>query len=243
MAATLDVWDIDPESAKRVNHPAPFPVQLPERLIHLYTYEGDLVLDPFLGSGSTLVAARRTGRRGVGYDLDPAYVEQARQRLSDEPVKARPAVRDTIGAVARAALVEAGFRIEGENKKLPKTGVVMSFVAEDADGRSWFFDVSGGFTTTREGLLRSDVVWKSLGRAHVVRTSMPKTPVVFLTSHLPKKGTDADLALRAAGPEAFFDAIELLPPATVDRLGAYARGGHGDRPLAGFWTDGELDRR
>src|SRR6476469_2546121 len=57
MEATLDVWNIEPESARRVAHPAPFPVGLPGRLIDLYTYENDLVLDPFMGSGSTLVAA------------------------------------------------------------------------------------------------------------------------------------------------------------------------------------------
>ena len=79
MAATLDVWDIPPESAKRVHHPAPFPVALPERLILLYTYEDDLVLDPFMGSGSTLVAAAQHGRRYVGYDLDPEYVDLARR--------------------------------------------------------------------------------------------------------------------------------------------------------------------
>src|SRR5690242_12249105 len=55
MEATLDVWNIEPESARRVAHPAPFPVGLPGRLIDLYTYENDLVLDPFMGSGSTLV--------------------------------------------------------------------------------------------------------------------------------------------------------------------------------------------
>ncbi|MCU1453301.1 MAG: modification methylase [Acidimicrobiales bacterium] len=84
MAATTDVWSIPPESAKRVGHPAPFPVELPEWLIDLYTYENDLVLDPFLGSGSSAVAAARTNRRFVGYDLDPAYVAIARQRLKDE---------------------------------------------------------------------------------------------------------------------------------------------------------------
>ncbi len=62
---------------QRVGHPAPFPVALPERLIHLYTYEGDLVLDPFMGSGTTAVAAVRTGRHFVGYDTDAAYVEEA----------------------------------------------------------------------------------------------------------------------------------------------------------------------
>src|SRR5438105_3258982 len=84
MAATLDVWDIPPESARRVSHPAPFPVELPERLIRLYTYTGDLVLDPFMGSGSTLVAAARLARRIVGYDLDPTYVDIARLRVRDE---------------------------------------------------------------------------------------------------------------------------------------------------------------
>src|SRR6478672_5545390 len=83
MALTLDVWSMPPESARRVGHPAPFPVELPEALIRLYTFAGDLVLDPFMGSGSTLVAAARLGRRYVGYDLDPAYVELARQRVAE----------------------------------------------------------------------------------------------------------------------------------------------------------------
>ena len=71
MALTLDVWQTPSESARRVGHPAPFPVELPEKLIELYTFVDDLVLDPFMGSGSTLVAASRLGRRYVGYDLDP----------------------------------------------------------------------------------------------------------------------------------------------------------------------------
>jgi len=95
-AATLDVWEMRPESARRVQHPAPFPVALPERFIHLYTYVGDVVLDPFLGSGSTAVAAARTGRHYVGYDLDPEYVAKAEQRIVDEgaPVEPAPATAD-----------------------------------------------------------------------------------------------------------------------------------------------------
>ena len=84
MEATLDVWRIPPASARRVGHPAPFPVELPERLIHLYTYGGDVVLDPFLGSGSTAVAAVRTGRHYVGYDTDANYVALARDRVTAE---------------------------------------------------------------------------------------------------------------------------------------------------------------
>ena len=84
MALTLDVWQTPSESARRVGHPAPFPVELPEKLIELYTFADDLVLDPFMGSGSTLVAASRLRRRYVGYDLDPGYVELARTRGHDE---------------------------------------------------------------------------------------------------------------------------------------------------------------
>lgn len=84
MDATLDVWELAPESAKRVNHPAPFPVELPRRLIELYTYVGDLVLDPFMGAGSTAVAAARTGRHFVGFDTDPAYVAAALDRVATD---------------------------------------------------------------------------------------------------------------------------------------------------------------
>ncbi len=81
---TRDVWRIDAESATRIGHPAPFPVELPRRLIDLYTYRGDLVVDPFVGSGTSLVAAARAGRIGVGFDTDPHYVELAEQRLEAE---------------------------------------------------------------------------------------------------------------------------------------------------------------
>ena len=82
--ATLDVWRIRPESAKRVGHPAPFPVELPERCIKLFTYRGDVVLDPFMGSGSTAVAAVRSGRHYLGYELDDGYVKLARRRVAEE---------------------------------------------------------------------------------------------------------------------------------------------------------------
>jgi len=84
MEATTDVWEMAPESATRVGHPAPFPVELPQRLIGLYTYMGDLVLDPFVGSGTTAVAAVRTGRHYVGYDTEPAYITAAEARVATE---------------------------------------------------------------------------------------------------------------------------------------------------------------
>ena len=84
LGATTDIWHISPASATRVGHPAPFPVELPQRLIELYTYCGDLVLDPFIGSGTTAVAAIRTDRHYVGVDTDPAYLRIARQRIEEE---------------------------------------------------------------------------------------------------------------------------------------------------------------
>ncbi len=83
LEATTSIWQIRPESARKVGHPAPFPVELPRRLIELYTFEGDLVLDPFIGSGTTAVAAVESGRHYVGYDSDPEYLEIARTRIAE----------------------------------------------------------------------------------------------------------------------------------------------------------------
>lgn len=80
---TKSVWTFAPVSAKRIGHPAPYPEELPARLIELYTFEGDVVLDPFNGSGTTCLAAKRRGRRYVGYDLDPEYVQLAEARLAE----------------------------------------------------------------------------------------------------------------------------------------------------------------
>ena len=256
MAATLDVWDIPPESARRVSHPAPFPVELPERLIRLYTYRGDLVLDPFLGSGSTLVAAARLGRRFVGYDLDPTYVDIARLRVRDEggvPHTA-PAERDTPRAAAGAEaaitdddgvdfqarasregkaaqalaeelLRETGFTIVAKNQRVRGTGVVINFIATDAAEVEWYFDVSGAFTSTRGGLLRTDTVWKSLGRAQALARA-EKRPLVLLTSHLPRPGSEGDIALRAAQEDIVFDVLEMRRSESYEALRKYAAGGH-----------------
>ncbi len=83
MEWTKSVWHFKPESAKKVGHPAPFPVELPYRLIQLYTYKGEIVLDPFMGSGSTALAAVKSGRNFVGYETDAGYVELCKKRLAE----------------------------------------------------------------------------------------------------------------------------------------------------------------
>ncbi len=80
---TKSVWSFPAESARKVGHPAPFPVELPYRCLQLYTYAGEVVLDPFMGSGQTAIAALKAGRRFVGYEIDPTYVKLAEKRLQD----------------------------------------------------------------------------------------------------------------------------------------------------------------
>ena len=82
---TRSVWTFPAESARKVGHPAPFPVELPRRFIQLYTFEGDVVLDPFMGSGTTAVGALNSSRHFVGYEISPEYQELAHQRLSTMP--------------------------------------------------------------------------------------------------------------------------------------------------------------
>jgi len=172
MEATTDLWEIAPESATRVGHPAPFPVELPKRLIELYTFQGDVILDPFMGSGSSGVAAVRTERHYIGFDTDKDYVRAAKRRIADERVRlasepeersrhfrvALPAVdpadpsedfqaravREGRQAKELVLLLEGcGFTNIRENVKPRGTGVVLNFVAEDQTGKNWAFDVSG----------------------------------------------------------------------------------------------------
>lgn len=95
---TKSVWTFPAASARQVGHPAPFPEELPRRLIELYTFKGDVVLDPFCGSGTTCVAARRAGRHYIGYEIDEAYLTLARSRLAG--VEPAPAEDDGDQAVA-----------------------------------------------------------------------------------------------------------------------------------------------
>ena len=273
--ATLDVWEIPAESARRVSHPAPFPVELPLRLIDLYTYEDDLVLDPFMGSGTTLVAAYRARRRGVGYDIQPDYVNIARARLertirrpslldqeteprwtingkprSGKVSRKRPtiehfqarAVREgkKVQDLARAALESAGFEIVKVNPRIPAVGIQYNFLVENQVGRRWYVDVSGAFTTVRPGLQRTDTLWKALGRAHVLRMARLETPLLILTSNLPKPRSEGWKALKAVSPESVFDAIEIFNEWDNMRLAHYGQGTE-SRPIEGYWTQEEID--
>lgn len=140
MEATLDVWDMGPESAQRVRHPAPFPLELPRRLIDLYTYEDDLVLDPFMGSGTTLVASVLCGRRAVGYDLNPDYVDLARARMAaaasaapeGQHSTAQPLLFEPTAVSARARTVPAMPDVRGSGMAEPATLSESSVPASEA---------------------------------------------------------------------------------------------------------------
>jgi len=80
---TKSVWTFPAESAHKIGHPAPFPIELPYRLIQLYTFKDEVVLDPFCGSGTACIAAIRTGRHYIGYDIAEEYVQLAEKRIRE----------------------------------------------------------------------------------------------------------------------------------------------------------------
>jgi len=81
---TRSVWTFPAVNAKNIGHPAPFPVELPHRLINLYSYEGDVILDPFAGSGTTAIAAIKNNRKYICYDVKKEYVDLAKKRISNQ---------------------------------------------------------------------------------------------------------------------------------------------------------------
>ena len=80
---TESIWKIHAESATKIKHPAPYPVEIPLRAIKLYTFKNDIVLDPFMGSGTTAIAALKTDRRYVGYELEPKYIKIIKKRIQE----------------------------------------------------------------------------------------------------------------------------------------------------------------
>ena len=264
---TTDVWDFPPESARRVNHPAPFPVELPQRLIELYTFrnEDEVVLDPFAGSGSTAVAALRAGRRFVGYELDPKYQERAEKRIEDERARLeaidqqreekRAVQRPPAGhfldtedfqkrateqgrrakEIARELLEASGFAEISDGHRL-RSGVEVNFIAVDAAGHRWMFDVSGAFSSNRPGRKRTDPLWKSLGKAAVIRADETAPPLIFLTTNLPDKGSAGFSALQSTRGHLFHDAIEMFSVEGQQRLQRYALGQHREEPVGELMT-------
>lgn len=87
MEWTKSIWTMNAESARRIGHPAPFPTELPYRLIQLYSFEHDIILDPFMGSGTTAVAALKSNRKYIGYDNEIEYIKLAGKRILAEKEK------------------------------------------------------------------------------------------------------------------------------------------------------------
>jgi DNA modification methylase len=82
---SISIWQINKTPAEaKLKHPAMFPIELCSRLIDIYTKKNDVILDPFMGSGSTLVAARDKGRKAIGFDVNPSFVALAKTRLSQQ---------------------------------------------------------------------------------------------------------------------------------------------------------------
>lgn len=213
MESTVDVWEIPPESASRVGHPAPFPVALPERLIHMNTYEGELVLDPFMGSGTTAVAAKRTGRHFIGYDTDAGYAAAAMERIAltepvpqvqvragesrvTDPVEGGWAAKD----VAVALLTDAGFHDIVDDAKVV-TGVVPTLAAVDRRGRRWYFEVVGGRTSNRPGAQRIELLWRAIAKGAVVHEADPKACFAVLTVGLPASAAGGRALQTVTGPK------------------------------------------
>jgi DNA modification methylase len=235
MEATVDVWEIPPERANRVGHPAPFPVALPERLIHMNTYVGDLVLDPFVGSGTTAVAAIRTGRNYIGYDTDAGYIENAQRRLADEHVDESAASAVVLLAndgrttdpflggwsskeIARGFLSVAGFTdIDDDATVMPAVEPTLRAVGDGAT--TWWFEVVGGRTSNRPGAQRLDLVWRAISKAAIIRQVDPNAAFVVLTVDQPTPASGGRALAAVTGPGKPVSAVvDLLSANVVSEL-------------------------
>jgi site-specific DNA-methyltransferase (adenine-specific) len=211
-------------------------VALPERLIHMNTYEGEVVLDPFMGSGTTAVAAVRTGRHFIGFDTDPGYAASAMERVDSEGLHPQVQVRpgDSKGTdplkggwgakdLASALLADAGFTSIVDDAKVV-TGVVPTLAALDSKGRRWYFEVVGGRTTNRPGPQRIELVWKAIAKGAVVREAEPKARFAVLTIGRPASATGGKALDVVTGPKQLVAAvIDLMADDATAMLSALAR--------------------
>ena len=236
MEATVDVWEIPPESAARVGHPAPFPIALPERLIHMNTYEGELVLDPFMGSGTTGVAAVRTGRHFIGYDTEAAYATAAMTRIG--LASALPQVQLAAGSgrvtdplmggwaakdLAKSLLSDAGYTDISDDTKV-LAGVQPTLSAVDVKGRRWWFEVVGGRTSNRPGAQRVELLWRAIAKGAIVREIDPSARFGVLTTGLPSSASGGSALKAVTGPKKpVAVVIDVIAPDAVARLRTVAR--------------------
>ena len=240
MEDTLDVWEIPPESATRIGHPAPFPLELPERLIQLYTYRDDLVLDPFLGAGTTAVAALRHHRHFVGYDLDETYVGLANARLEAERERLRTVTTSVACSPSRfqdeivegrsakelcaTLLEEAGLHVLKSGVRL-HGGVEVSFLVENAEGLRLLVDVAGSFTSSRGGLSRAETAWKTIAKAAIAKEATTETFVVITAELPPERSAIADALRQVTGDgRPIREIIHLFDANAVLRLRSLAVG-------------------
>jgi hypothetical protein len=134
--------------------------------------------------------------------------------------------------IAHSVLRHCGFEVMDQNVRT-KSGVEIDFVVKDQGEAEWYVDVSGAFTTTRAGLRRTDTLWKSLGKAAVLKADGVRQPILLLTTDLPVRGSAGDIALRTARDvesRIVHDAIEMLSELGQERLALYARGKHSGHP-------------
>jgi len=115
MDGTLSIWDLPAESATRVEHPAPFSEPLARRVIDLFSYTGDVILDPFVGSGTTCVVAKKRGRHYIGFDISKKYCELARRRIEGKGKTYMPSEK------TESSELSVGFGILGINDPLDLT--------------------------------------------------------------------------------------------------------------------------
>ncbi|MFM8311077.1 MAG: DNA methyltransferase, partial [Ilumatobacteraceae bacterium] len=206
------------------------PIALPERLIHMNTYEGELVLDPFMGSGTTAVAARRTGRHFVGYDTERRYVRDALARVDAE--HARPQVRlgarqsgaDPVEAgwaakdLAVALLEQAGFASIADGARIVPA-VEPTLAAVDRRGRRWWFEVVGGRTSNRPGAQRIELLWRAIAKAAVAHAVDPSVRFGILTVSLPATGSGGRALASVTGPRRPVALVaDLLSDDVVEQL-------------------------
>jgi len=176
--------------------------------------------------------------KALGVDLFPAMQLGGAQENVDQ-VRSGAIFGTVIGAAFLSRTVP---EISALSVPFLFTERKQAFRVVDGKGdREFLVDVSGAFTTARPGLLRTDTLWKTLGRAHVLKSLDEYARLLIVTSNLPRPGSDGERALHAVGPGNVWDAVEMFDAGGVGRLAAYARG-HVEQ-LPGFWTEQELAAR